>query len=199
MTVANTHGWEFVLPHDVTVLWDGVNSSDSKHVQILSGANYNNVNIASTVTANGTITFHFNIAIETDKNHYCLLSGPPNYPFTGAQPLNAVWRSDYYNYNEVNFCWKITVADRPITFPKGMPVMFLQNYPIGLLESTEIAFGDYENNPELKSNTEKYATKKQEFYKEAEPWTWSNFYKKGIGPNDERFLDSIFRVKLMEP
>jgi hypothetical protein len=91
------------------------------------------------------------------------------------------------------------VADRPVTFPKGMPIMFLQNYPIGLLESTEIAFGDYENNLELKENTEKYALKKSEFYTEAQPWTWSNFYKKGVGPNDERFLESIFRVKLMEP
>jgi hypothetical protein len=197
--MANMHGWEFLLPHDVVVTWDGVSDSDSKHVKVLSGGSLGNITIANTVTGNATVTFYFNAALETDKDHYCVLSGPPNYPFEGAQPLNAVWRSDFYNYSQINFCWRITKANTEVVFPKGMPILFLMNYPLHLLESTEIGFKNIEDNEDLRDNVEKYREKRKAFYENSPGWTWGNFYKKGIGPNDEALADSPFRISLKDP
>lgn len=199
MSMSNMHGWEFTLPHDVVAIWDGISDSGSDHVKILSGETFNGINIATTTTANATITFYFNVNIETDKDHYCLLSGPPNYPFEGAQALNAVWRSDFYNYSPVNFCWRFTKANKEITFPKGMPVMFLMNYPIGLLETTDIVFKEVGENPTLKSRIGKYNKKRHDFYAKSPAWSWGNFYKKGIGPDDEKLVDNPFKLSLNEP
>ena len=78
------HGWEFILPHDVVAIWDGIADSSPDHVKILSGGDYNGISIAHPNTANGTITFEFNINLETDKDLYVLLNGAPNMFFNGA-------------------------------------------------------------------------------------------------------------------
>lgn len=197
--MSNMHGWEFSLPHDVVVIWDGVSDSGDSHVKILSGEKLENITIASTVTGNATLTFHFNVNIETDKAHYCVLSGPPNYLFEGAQALNAIWRSDFYNYAPINFCWRITKANEEIVFPKGMPVMYLMNYPIGLLEGTEIEFKDVEPDSDLETQIKSYRVKRQEFYKDSPAWSWGNFYKKGIGPSDEVLVENPFKLSLKDP
>ena len=197
--MSNMHGWEFTLPHDVVVVWDGISDPQSDHVRILSGEKFGDITIATTITGNATITFYFNINVETDKDHYCLLSGPPNYLFEGAQPLNAVWRSDFYNYSQLNFCWRITRANEEVVFPKGMPVMFLMNYPIGLLENTEIDFKNVEDAPILKSKMSKYRQKRKDFYANSPAWSWGNFYKKGIGPDDEKLVENPFKLSLKEP
>ena len=199
MSMSNMHGWEFTLPHDVVVIWDGINDSQSDHVKILSGEKFGNITLATNITGNATITFYFNMNIETDKAHYCLLSGPPNYPFDGAQPLNAVWRSDFYNYSQVNFCWRITKANEEVVFPKGMPVMFLMNYPIGLLENTDIDFKNLEDAPLLKDRMNKYSRKRHRFYAKSPAWSWGNFYKKGIGPDDEVLVENPFKLSLKDP
>jgi hypothetical protein len=199
MAMSNMHGWEFSLPHDVVVTWDGITDAQGDHVKILSGEKFGDLTIATTITGNATVTFYFNTHIETDKDHYCLLSGPPNYPFEGAQALNAVWRSDFYSYSQVNFCWRITKANEEITFPKGMPVMFLMNYPIGLLESTDIDFKNVEDAPILKERVEAYGKKRQDFYANSPAWSWGNFYKKGIGPEDVPLVDNPFKISLKDP
>ena len=60
-TIINTHGWEFLLPHDVEIVWDGVISPDPSHVKIISGEYYDGMRIASTLTGSGTITFQLKL------------------------------------------------------------------------------------------------------------------------------------------
>lgn len=199
MTVINTHGWEFLLPHEVRVIWNGVNNSDPNNVTILDGEFYNGMRIASNLTANGTITFQLNCYLETDEDHYIVMGGSPNYFIDGVKPMSALWRSDFYKYSEANFCWKITEPNKEIVFKKGTPISFIYNYPKALLESTSISINKLSENKELELNISSYSEKRNNFYKNNEDWSWGNFYKKGIGPNDEKYLDSVFRIKLMEP
>jgi hypothetical protein len=198
-TIINTHGWEFLLPHDVEIVWDGVISPDPSHVKIISGEYYDGMRIASTLTGSGTITFQLNCFFETDKDHYIMMSGSPNYFVDGVKPMNALWRSDYYTYGEANFCWKITEPNKVVTFKKGTPIAFIYNYPKDLLESTSISIENLAENKDLISKIDAYAQKRHKFYEENEDWTWGNFYKKGVGPHDEKYLDSVFKINLMEP
>ena len=155
--------------------------------------------IASTLTGSGTITFQLNCFFETDKDHYIMMSGSPNYFVDGVKPMNALWRSDYYTYGEANFCWKITEPNKVVTFKKGTPIAFIYNYPKDLLESTSISIENLAENKDLISKIDAYAQKRHKFYEENEDWTWGNFYKKGVGPHDEKYLDSVFKINLMEP
>jgi hypothetical protein len=80
-----------------------------------------------------------------------------------------------------------------------MPVMFLMNYPIGLLESTHIDFKNIEDTPPLKERVGNYGKKRQDFYANSPAWSWGNFYKKGIGPEDVPLVSNPFKISLMDP
>lgn len=197
VNIINQHGWEFVLPHDVTVFWDGISDSDQSHVKILNGETYNGRVFVTSETANATVTFKTGYFVETDPDHYLLLSGSPNTFMDGAMPMNALWRSDYYNYNELIFCWKMTKPNQEVVFKEGTSILFVMNYPKGLLESTDISIDNLSEDMEKRIGN--YAEKRSNFYKENEPWKWGNFYRNGIGPYDEKHLDSVFRINLREP
>ena len=77
--------------------------------------------------------------------------------------------------------------------------MFLMNYPIGLLENTDISFKNVEDAPTLKSRIDKYRKKRLDFYAESPPWSWGNFYKKGIGPENEKLVENPFKISLKAP
>lgn len=139
MASANLHGWEFVLKQDVEVIWDGISDTTSEHVKVISDTPLINGRlIVDTSTANATLTFNLDCFIETDKDHYVVLSGPPNYFIDGAKPMNAVIRSDVWHFSPIQYCWKITTPNKPVLFKKGTPIVFMTNYPVGLLEKTDV-------------------------------------------------------------
>ena len=203
MSVANIHGWDFTLPHDVVVQWDGVMDDDLGHMSILEGELYNGEKVVSSDSGMGIVTFFFNCFVETDKDHYLLLNGPSNYSIEGTYPLNAIWRSDYYNYYQLFFCWKVTKSNEPVLFKKGTTVMSMINYPKNLLESTNIQITSLDLEPKIKKDSLAYAKKQLEFAlknpQTEYPRKLAQFYKKGIGPNDEVFLECKFNPKLKEP
>lgn len=198
MTTAHISGWEFLLPQDVTVIWDGTCDSAKDHIKILEGEFYDNKKIVRTDTANGMLTFDLNVTIETDKKHYSILKGSPNIFFEDADPVETIIRTDYFNFIENFFCWKIKTPNKPITFKKNMPIAFLINYPINLLESTLIQFKDFNLDNNKIKQKEEYSKIKSKFYKQSENWEWSHFYRKGKVSEDTE-LNIKIKPKLMEP
>ena len=203
MSVANIHGWDFVLPQDVVVQWDGVIDDNLGHMNILEGQFYNGEKIVSSDSGMGIVTFFFNCFVETDKDHYLLLNAPSNYNIAGAYPLNALWRSDYYNYHQLFFCWKVEKFNEPVLFKKGTPVMSMINYPKNLLESTSIIVTNIDQEPKVKSDYVDYTNKRAKFSQENPqteyPRKLAQYYRKGIGPNNEQFLSCRFSPTLKEP
>lgn len=203
MTQANVHGWEFLLPHDVIVRWDGISDGidgeDPVHLTLVSGGYLGDLKIATTESGAGQVTFLFNLTAETDPDHYLIISGPPNYLFPDAEPLNVIWRSDFLKYHDLSFAWKMTTKDKDVVFPKGMPIAFMINYPKNLLESTEISIHDVKQNKELEADIHKYIRKRNKISRERGDYNFAQLYRNGIGPNDEKYLDKPFKPKLQNP
>lgn len=195
MTTANLHGWEFLLPQDITVIWDGVSDTTPNHVTILDGQKLpNGNNLADTTTGNATISFNLNAFLDTDENHYSLLMGPPNHFVQGAKPMSALIRSDWYKHTTLNFCWQITTPNKPITFKKDTPFMYLINYPKNLLETTDLSVKIATD--EQKNKMIEYSNDRNKFYEENPPFKWASLYKKGTDGTSEdstQFLDEIYR------
>ena len=200
MTTANLHGWDFILPQDVEVTWDGISDTESSHVTILNGRLLpSGAALVDTGTANATLSFNLNAFVETDKDHYILLDGPSNYFVDGAKPMSALIRSDWYNFNSLQFCWKLTTPNKVVTFKKGTPFMRLVNYPIGLLESTTVSVSSATE--EQISKTSLYNNDRQAFYSKY-PGKWPHLYKKGlegVGEESSRHLDSAYRPVPTKP
>lgn len=201
MTTANLHGWEFLLPQDVEVVWDGISDTTPNHVTILQGQKLSNgQNLVETGTANATISFNLNAFLDTDQNHYSLLMGPPNHFVQGAKPMSALIRSDWYKHTSLNFCWQLTTPNKPILFKKDTPFMYLINYPKNLLETTELSI-KAATNEQMKKMYE-YSQDRNKFYEENPQFKWASFYKKGIDGSSEdanHFLDEIYRPIPKQP
>lgn len=192
ISTAGLHGWEFVLKNDVTFIWDGISDSSAEHVKILKGGTLPDGSIfVDTGTANATISFQLNTIIDTDDDHYVWLMGAPNYFIDGAQPMNALLQSNWYRYNSIQFCWKITKANEEITIPAGTPFMFMMNYPKNLLESTEFIVRDA--NEEELERVAAYNKLRSDFYENAESWKWHQMYKHGVESPEVKHLEKPFR------
>jgi hypothetical protein len=198
MTNANVSGWDFVLPQDVTVIWDGINDSSPEHIKIIDGQYFNGIELVRTTTSNGMVTFNLGVTIETDKNHYSILKGSPNYFFNDAVAVEVIIRSDYYNFIENFICWKMITPNKPITFKKGMPIAFLLNYPIELLQETSINFDSINDNQEKLDQINEYSKLKEHAGANLSDWEWTHSYKKGLTSKENQVKVNL-KPKLMEP
>lgn len=203
VTLANQHGWWFLLPQDVVVQWnglrDGIDGENADNVKILEGEYYQGVRIATTESGVGQISFLLNCSIETDPDHYTIISGPPNYFHEDAKPLEVVWRSDFFNYSDASFNWIITSKDKTVTFPKGMPIAFLKNYPKSLLNETDFFIMDLDDNSELKQDTREYALQRVDWFKDKDPYKFRYWYRRAIGPGYKKMLQESILLNLKEP
>lgn len=178
LSTANLHGWDFIVPHDIEVVWDGVSNTERTHVKVLSGEHLpSGLAVVETGTANATITFNLHCYLETDPDHYLLLSGPSNVFIPGAKPMSALIRSDWYHYTSLQFCWMLTTPNKVIKFPAGSPFLRVINYPVGLLESTKVSIDDA--TAEMKERAGKYSQERNDFYNK-NPNKWPFLYKKQI-------------------
>lgn len=182
MSNANIMGWEFVLPQDVSVIWDGINDPSPEHIKILDGEFYNGYSLVNTNQGNGMLQFSLNVAIETDADHFCRLTGAPNYFVNGAKAMDIILRTDYYNFNQKFFSWKMYEPNKKIVFKKGMPIAFIVNYPITLLEQTSIVIDNAKTNSELLEKQQKYREMQDQFENNSKDWEWSHFYRDGKMP-----------------
>lgn len=198
MSTVGFHGWEFVLPHDVKFIWDGISDEMPDHVTILEGKYINGENLVDTGTANGTITFNMGYIFKTDPDHHILMSGAPNVFIDGVTPMTAILQSDWYHWNAVQFCWKINKANEVITIPKGTPFLFIRNYPKTLLEDTEFIIRD--------ATTEevdfmlKYGDARDSFHGSDEnSWKWQQMYKRGVDHNQGSYLEKPYKPSPSKP
>lgn len=203
ITLANQHGWWFTLPQDIVVEWNGIREGQAgengDNVKILEGEYYNGLRIATTESGVGQISFLLNCSIETDPDHYTIISGPPNYFHDDAKPLEVIWRSDFYNYHEASFNWIITTKDKPVVFPKGMPVAFIKNYPKNLLNNTDFFVSDLSDNQQLKDDTREYVMQRNDWFRDRSPYEFRYWYRRAIGPGYKKMTNDPISLNLKEP
>lgn len=198
ISTAGLHGWEVVLQQDVKVIWDGISDSNPEHVKIIEGqTDKHGRMIADVNTANATIAWQFNAAFETDKDHNLLLMGAPNFILDGFYPMTAVLQTDWFNFQGIQYCWKITKANEELLIPAGTVIAFIMNYPKTLLEETTFEIRDmtYEEHEQMN----KYNENIMEFYKTHEPWDWHQFYKHGIDPDGNKLLERPYKPNPTKP
>lgn len=195
---AISNGWEIKLPQDVVVRWNGISEGiegeDSNNVKIISGEFYNNIKIATAETGVGAVTFTFNLVAETDPDHYLIVSGPPNYMFKDAQPLTGLLRTDQFMEHPLQASWKINTESKDIVFPKGMPVCFITIHKKNIVEQTEVEVRQVTE--EKNNRLNKYSKLRSNHFLENGPYSYPNFYKKGIDESGEKTQESIKRIIL---
>jgi hypothetical protein len=126
LSLTNQMGWGFSFPKDITVVWDGNDSSEGNHIEVIEGKEFVDTN-------RGTATLIFNIGwfFKTDPNVSLLFFGPPNLVIDGATPLSNIISTSFWD-SPIPVSWKITKPNVPITFKANEP--FMAVIPISLSE-----------------------------------------------------------------
>jgi hypothetical protein len=93
LAVANTYGWQLLLPVDVTAEWNG-------------GPRIEDINIACTRAhqavsnfAHGILTFDVGYIFRTAMDFHLLVTGPSNACRDGVAPMTAVVETDWLPYS----------------------------------------------------------------------------------------------------
>ena len=171
LSIANQLGFSFSYPKDITVEWDGNDSSEGHHIKVLEGAEY-----VDTGRGTATLIFLLGWRFVTEPNVTTLFYGPPNYIKDGASPLTNLISTSFYK-NEPPVSWKITKPNTPITFKAHEPIMCALPLSLSALNESEITL-----NPDSRSK-EHYAWGKA--YDDAVRENnkipkWSDFYRNGV-------------------
>jgi hypothetical protein len=202
LTSANVNGWELQLQQDVIVQLDkGHGAPKGQIPRVLRGetatfapqgkdrenlltdekGTYERPIVQQSII--NTVSFTTGWSINPPDGYSVLISGPPNYFVEGAVPMTALvpgWWPD-----EVNMNWVITVPNKLIHFPKGMPFMFFQIVKDDLLPDVTFTVGnawdDYDHMDTRISYNEAKSKKKEE-----EQWGWMGGIRTGLNEKGEQ-------------
>lgn len=173
MTTANVHGWELILPQDVVVQLDAVDTVP----RILSGEMLDGRPLVIPSILN-IVSFCTSWIFKTEPGYSTWISGSPNYVINGAVPLSASIPTDWWP-DEFNMNWYITKVGEPIIFEKGTPFMFFNFYKNDeLLDTTFTVDGVWEKEDLMKERSEYWEAKEKN--RVENPWKWMNGIRTGI-------------------
>lgn len=141
LSIANSHGWDFLSPCDFMIEWDGGDRKEGLTFEA------ENTRFLSSVFGYGVLTIHTETLIQTDQGWNTFVMGSPNFTVPWAYALSGVvetwWLPFTFTLN-----WKL---HRPGTFwfKKGDPLGFIFPVPAEYdIEARKMKIGD---NPELQA------------------------------------------------
>lgn len=182
MTYASRHGWCVRLVSDVEVIWDG--SVVAEGTQIICGREQNGWRFSDNGTGNGVVTFHLNAIPRTPPDWNLWIIGAPNLVIPGASPLSGVVESDWM-FSAPTMNWKITDANRLITFKKGDPVIFFFPIHKSVLETFKVKHLTMQDFEEMNRNYVEHCEWRQSTEAKGEA-VFGKMYLKGINPDGSK-------------
>lgn len=132
VSLANTLGWTFSFPEDISFIWDGNPGSEDGHVKIISGERY-----VFTNRANATISFNSGLTFKSEDNVSLLLMPVPNQFIDGVQGFTNIISTSVLEA-PLPYAWKITKANEIITIPANTPIVSVIPIRLKDIQETEV-------------------------------------------------------------
>jgi hypothetical protein len=168
IALANTLGWTFSYPEDISFILKRNPEKTIEDVEILSGHRY-----VSTNRLNATISFVSDLTFDSDENVTLLLMPVPNQFIDGVQGFtNLISTSVLKSY--LPYAWKITKANEIITIPAGTPIVSI--VPISLSRIQDVSMNIFVENFD-KSRHDDLRNYGIEASRQKDLGKYSNFYR----------------------
>lgn len=129
MSLANRLGWGISFNEDISFVWDGIESSEDKHIEIVKGGDF-----VSTRRANRTVSLDTGIYFSPHTNVSLLTMPPPNIFLDGVQCISTIVSSSAL-IGPLPIALMVTKTNSVITIPAGTIVASV--LPISLTEMNE--------------------------------------------------------------
>lgn len=143
LTMANQSGWEFRVPEDFEIEWNGGNKSDDLVVHCLSSEVFR----FYTGMGNGICSIRAGYVVRTPPDYAILCTGAPNFFKDGAVTMTSLIES---NWAHVTFFvnWKMTRPGK-VKFKKDEPLGFCTIIPHRQLDNFSLQIDSLKSNPDL--------------------------------------------------
>ncbi|ESQ75851.1 hypothetical protein ABAC402_07760 [Asticcacaulis sp. AC402] len=190
LVMANTTGWEILVPVDFTVVWNGGPGKNDLVITCDENPGYNMEHVCTSHFTHGVLTFHTGYLFRTPPGYAVWATGAPNFIKDGIQPLTGLVETDWLPF-PFTMNWRMT---RPgmVTFKKGEPFCFFQVIEHKKMDEIQPIIKGLDTDPELKKEFEAWASMRDEFNKslnardpEAVKLGWQKFYFKGEKPTTQ--------------
>jgi hypothetical protein len=205
LVVANTSGWELLVPSPIKATWNGgPRQSDLVIESPFTLPPNTHRPFANSHFGVGVLTFYPGYLFRTPPGWDLWVSGPPNTLKHGVQALSGVvetsWSAHPFTMN-----WRFT-APGTISFAAGEPFCFIMPIPHTAVDECEPVIKQLADDPELEQQT-KTALQSREAYiqgmregVETSADGWQRNYFKGQHATGERGTqDHIHRRRLKPP
>ena len=204
LTIANSFGWELILPADVTAEWNGGAGLPDLSVTV-DGAAWGNGKLAASHFGHGVLTFHTGYLFRTDPGVGLLVRGAPNWAMGEIHPLEAIVETDWLPFS-FTMNWQFINPGR-VVFKAGDPFCFVM--PVGLhaLDAVAPEITDLEDAPDEAACFAEWASGRTDFNARlmrdepaATEQGWQKWYTRGVYPDGTPSpTRHISKMKLIPP
>lgn len=187
LAIANSSGWEMVLPQNITVHWNGGNLVSDMLV-VGDDPRTPCDHVGGSVFGHGVVTFHPGYLFRTSPGWALSVRGAPNTIKDGIAPLEGLVETDWLPFT-FTMNWRMT---RPGTvyFKKGEPFCFIQPVPHAALDQIEPKIRGFGDHAKLKESYDYWRQARIDFNErlaklepEAVKEAWQRNYVKGHDPS----------------
>jgi hypothetical protein len=144
LAIANTYGWQLILPVDVTAEWNG---GMAKEDLTITCAHRHQ---AVSNFRNGVLTFDVGYIFRTAPGYHLLVTGPTNTFKDSVAPMAAVVETDWLPYT-FTFNYQFTRPGR-VTWKAGEPYAQICVITANLQNSVVPVIRDLRENPKLEGD-----------------------------------------------
>lgn len=148
LSIANSFGWELLLPCRVEATWNGGPELADLTIAIHDAEGAQRP-IATSHFGSGVLTFHVGYLFRTEPGLGLWVGGPPNAPKDGVAPLDGLVETDWLPFT-FTMNWKLT---RPgtVVFERDEPCCFITPMPYRALDDLVPEIAPLASNPELEA------------------------------------------------
>ncbi|MGE5723021.1 MAG: DUF6065 family protein, partial [Sphingomonadales bacterium] len=204
LTIANSLGWEVLLPCRVEAEWNGGQEIDDLRVDI-ADAPWCERKIASSHFGSGILTFQFGYVTRTDAGTGLLVRGVPNRPKDGIAPLEGFVETDWLPFT-FTMNWQFTRPGK-VTFDKDEPFCFLTPLSHHDLLEYRPTIAAMAEDPVLEAEYKSWSSERREFNQkllDEDPATvrqaWQRWYTLGrTADGQERSRLHLTKLSLAAP
>lgn len=202
LAAANSMGWEILNPVDTDIVWTGKEKGDQLHFKVQRADPF----AARPHFGSGTITWYLPFIFRTPPDYGLIVTGPANQDKANVIPLDAFIRSDWLPF-PFTMNWRITEADKTVSFKAGEPICRIFPYPLALLNDMQMEIRDLSDDPAFMQQVQQWEQERAGNYqkqREAEQqWAaegrkpelkelWNSQYAKGKGAEQNQVAHQNF-------
>ncbi|MCC6982809.1 MAG: hypothetical protein IT535_06025 [Bauldia sp.] len=203
LTIANSMGWELLMPWAVSAEWNG--GPELADIAIDGVAAGDHTSFALSHFGHGILTFQTGYLFRTDPGIALWVRGAPNLPKDGIAPLDGIVETDWMSFG-FTMNWMFTRPGR-VRFEAGEPFCFITPIGYHALDAVVPEVTPIGEHPEMAAAYQSYAERRQSFNDRlavSDPETvrqgWQKWYMRGVSPDGtERNPHHISKLRLAEP